>query len=427
VVTNYYDKLFFIDRYVVTRLQSGNWDQQPNDESIYEIGNPNIVETIIDPNIPVNVTLDVNDWGSVDLLAQIVGQGKYNNSNKNQASITQANFKKQKSDILVRVRHNELETLHHSVWIPNCTLDSFSWSYSVDGNATENYTFTGDTDRFYFTDWRDAAIDIGTYASSTTFTTNVDPGSSTFTGLYASINGKIYPFKNGSTDLMTWASNTGSGTVTVTANGTNYGIPSLATGDRIRVLYYRTTPNSTFTQLDTDGIAAVKGGFVEIRMFNDSGSAPSQYTTNLQSVTINGAFTRDDIKELGNYQLVDRPLRNLQLNIDVTMLEDDLALWLNAMGGDSSTTEAKLQDTIDEEQTIEVKIYDNYDKTNLLKTITISNAKVLSSPFNTDVNSNGTITFSLRADEFTVAGSGTSGNRLANAYPTGYPYMGTDS
>ena len=72
-MTNHYDKMFFADEYVVTHLQTGNWDQETTDEDIEEIGNSGIVETIIDPVIPSTVTLNTNDWGSTDLLAQIFG------------------------------------------------------------------------------------------------------------------------------------------------------------------------------------------------------------------------------------------------------------------------------------------------------------------------------------------------------------------
>lgn len=433
---NYYDKLFFVDRYVVTRLQTGSWDQQASDEDIREMGNEGIVETIIDPNIPVSVTLNTTDWGSVDLLAQITEN--YDDSNRNGATIDQDDFKTQKTDILVRVRNNKTQKLHRSVWIPNATLDSIAWSYNVDGNATENYTFTADTDRTMFGTYRDAGIDIGTYATASTFTTNVDPGTSNanFTGLYVSINGELFAWNNGS-DLFTWDTATGSGLVTVTAAGSSAGVPDLTSSDRIRLLYYRTTPGTTFTNLDTNGIGAVRGSYIDIKIYNDT--APTTYTADLQSVDINASFTRNDIKELGAYQVVDRYLADKKFDVQATITENDLKTWANMLGVDSTTWDTyegdspsagaikSLQDAIGETQNIVINIYDNYDKTNLLKTITLTDLALLTSPFSTDVGANGQVTFSLRSDNISIVGAGDSGNRLSSAYPTNYPYMGLDS
>ena len=74
MVVNHYDKLFFIDDgWVITRLQSGGWDQEVTDEDIEEIGNENIIENIIDPIVPNTITLNTNDWGATDFMAQLLG------------------------------------------------------------------------------------------------------------------------------------------------------------------------------------------------------------------------------------------------------------------------------------------------------------------------------------------------------------------
>ena len=111
-MTSHYDKMFFVDEYMVTRLQTGNWDQETTDEDIEEIGNSGIVETIIDPIIPTTVTLNTNDWGSTDLLAQLMGTESTVDggtsaytpaaANRNDWTIDQDEIKVAMCDILVR-------------------------------------------------------------------------------------------------------------------------------------------------------------------------------------------------------------------------------------------------------------------------------------------------------------------------------------
>lgn len=428
VAIKHYDKLAFVDRYIVTRAQSINWDQEITDEDLEEIGHDGIVETIVDPNVPTTVTLNTNDWGSVDLLAQIFGEHIVDGTeyaeasgSRNDAVVESSDSKYQNTDIAVKVRNPDDNTLDRTVWIPNCQLTGISWSYSIDGNATESYTFRGNTDRHFFGAYKDGFVDIGTYASGTTFTTNLS--AATYTGLYASFDGDIYAFNDGTDDLLTWSTTT----VTVTAEGTTAGIPTLTSSTRIRVFCYAASPGS-YAELDTGGIGAIKGSYLQIELNHEDNVTGSARTLRLQSVDINVNYTRDDIKELGNWESVGRPLSKQEVTVEATVLETDLEEWVYMCGAsagqwtnaDTTGLERKITDSIGEDQELQIRVYDTYSHTNLLKTISVENLDMIRSPFSQDVGGNGQISLSLKGSSWSITGGGDVG-RLSTSYPTNWP------
>jgi len=421
-MTNHYDKMFFVDEYMVTRLQTGNWDQETSDEDIEEIGNSGIVETIIDPVIPSTVTLNTNDWGSTDLLAQLMGSESTvdaglsayipASANRNDWTIDEAEVKLAKVDMLVRVRNTESLALEASVWIPNCQIQTINWSYSVDGNATENVTLRGDTDRHFVKNYRQATVEIGTWADATSFnvTTTADTN---HTAVYFTVNGTIYPASN----ISTWAA----GLVTVTSP------TDLADGDRIRLVFYLTTADDDYTELDTSGIGAIKAPYVVIGL-GDPTEGPitsASKTLRLQSVDVNVNVTREDVKEIGSEQLVASVQQKQDVTVDATVLEGDMENLAKIMGvtdADWTTgdVEFKLQDSIGNLNSLFIKIYDDSSQANLLKTLECVEMALLNNPFTQDVGALGQYTLSFRCDNWEWSGSGDLG-RLATSYPTGYP------
>lgn len=418
-MTNHYDKMFFADEYMITHLQTGNWDQETTDEDIEEIGNSGIVETIIDPVIPSTVTLNTNDWGATDLLAQIYGteadvDGAGNAydpaaGNRNSWIIDEAQTKLSKCDMLIRVRDDRTDVLASSVWIPNCQVQTLNWSYSVDGNATENITLRGDTDRHFVENYRQTTVEIGTYASATTFDVTTD--GTNHTELYYSVNGTIYD----ASTVTSWTT----GTVTVTT-------PALVTGDRIRFVFYLTTADDDYTELDTSGIGAIKAPYVVIGLGDDSFVTSASKTLRLQSVDVNVNVTREDIKEIGTEQLVGSPQQKQDVTVDATVLEEDMENLAKIMGVSSADwatgdVEFKLQDAIGNFNELFVRIYDDSSQSDLLKKLEVVNMNLLNNPFTQDVGALGQYTLSFRADNWEWFGYDPTGTRLADTYPTGYP------
>jgi len=413
---NHYDKVWYCDEWVVTRLQSTSWDQEISDEDIEEIGNPGIIETIIDPIVPNTVTLNTNDWGATDFLAQVMGteadvDGAGNSydasgANRNSWIVSSANMDVQKCDLLVQAQDSGFE--RHSTWIPNATATSMNWSYSTDGNATENMTLRGDTDRHLFGEYQDAGIATAVYAGGTTATTTIVATGRT--ALFFSVNGLIYD----DTYITSWSSTT----LTVT------GVPTLTSTDRIRICYFMATPG-TMEQLDTSELGTIKGSYVVASIGEAAYVSPSTKTLRLQSVDVTSTVTREDIKELGTEQLVDTLMTKHEVAVEATVLEEDMENFARMHGvvGSAWTNRAsaglvvKLQDSIGVAQELNVRVYDASAQANLLKTLTCTNLRLLRSPFSLDVGGQSSYTLSLRGDAWLWTGGGAIG-RLVNAYPS---------
>lgn len=425
-MTSHYDKLFFADEYVVTHLQTGNWDQETTDEDIEEISNPGIVETIIDPVIPATVTFNTNDWGATDLLAQLYGteadvDGAGNAydvaaSNRNDWIVDEAQTKLSKVDIVVRVRDDRTDVIGSTVWVPNCQIQTINWSYNVDGNATENITLRGDTDRHFVVNYRQASVNIGVYVSGTTFdVTTTQVATQQWLILYYTVNGTIYDATG-----YTWVD---AGTIVDISGCT--GAPTLVAGNRIRILFYRDVPTDTFTELDTSGIGAIKAPYVVIGLGDDTFITSASKTLRLQSVDVNVNVTREDIKEIGTEQMVESKQTKQDVTIDATVLEEDMENLAKIMGisaADWTTgdVEFKLQDAIGNFNDLFVKIYDDSSQTNLLKTLECAELALINNPFTQDVGSMGQYTLNFKCDNWMWTGNGDLG-RLSTSYPSNYP------
>ena len=417
---NHYDKVWYCDQWVVTRLQSTNWDQEISDEDIEEIGNPGIIETIIDPIVPNTVTLNTNDWGATDFIAQVMGSeadvdgagNPYDSStaNRNDWIVSSADMNVQKCDLICQSQDTQFE--RQSTWIPNAGITSVNWAYSVDGNATENVTLRGDADRHLFGEYRDAGVLVMEYSSGTTAICTSTISAAARTCLFYSVNGTIY-------DDSDVTSLTGATAVlTVTTGG------RFSSGDRIRVCYFEDSPG-TMEQLDTSELGAIKGSYVVASIGEEAYVSPSTKTLRLQSVDVTATPTREDIKELGTEQLVDTLMIKHEVSVEATVLEEDMENFarMHGVAGSAWTNRAstgvvtKLQDSIGVAQELNVRVYDSSTQDVLLKTLICTGLRLLRSPFSLDIGGQSSYTLSLRGDNWLWTGAGDVG-RLVNAYPS---------
>ena len=418
---SHYDKVWYCDQWVITRAQSANWDQEISDEDIEEIGNPGIVETIIDPVIPTTITINTNDWGATDFLAQLMGEkasvrstSPYSDDDnyRNDWVVNSEDMSVQGCDFIVRVRDEKTDTLDRTVWIPGARISSIAWSYSVDGNASENVTLRGDTDLHLIGEYKDAGILIGTFATTDTFTvTLASTAMGGLTELYMTVNDVLYDDTH-----ISWSGTT----VTVSTMPAN-----LVAGDRIRLLWFKDTPATLFDDLDTSAMGAIKGANVIIGLGDAGKIINSTKTLRLQSVTVTATVTREDIKELGTRTIVSSSMKKQEVAIEATVLEDSMENFAYMLGVSAAewTNRAtvgiamKLQDSIGNAQCLYVNVYDDADHTNLLKRLYVSNMRLIKSPFSLDVGGTGQMTLSFKADNWLWTGQGEVGG-LIGAYPS---------
>lgn len=511
------DKLVKVDGFPVLRLQGFDYTDGINSENKEEIGNENLVDVTYDESITVDVTMNTNNWGVVDLLSQLVGEkatsdavyktglllsgttaivnltnastifavgdgisirdvsagisyvrrvslvqgngvtladvlpaaavanDKY--AKVNDYTIDEGDFADASVDLIVPVR--EKSALARTSWIPNCYLMGFDMNYDVNGDSTENYRLKGDMDEDFIGDFMNAYVAIGTRTGATTFTAPIDSDALTdYTAYYLTVNGKKFSagavsgggatYDNAidsiaRTDAYTW-------TITVDSAV----VPSLAAEDRIRLVYYLTTVDSTqYTTLDDRGLISIKKGMVKIRLGDEynvaaGSSVGTNKTINLQSVSIGCSFNRQTIYELGTtnacYRTLDLPVIT---DVTVDMYESDLKFYAEVAGKLATTGTPdtdwdnlvtagdvlKPSDFIGQDNRLIVEVYDDNTQTNLLKKIEVEKLKVASKGNRLSVGGFAMISWGFRADNISIAGQGIpADSRLDEGFTSESPF-----
>ena len=411
------DKLIYVDEWVVTRVQNFNYEPQFTTEDTRELGNSGIVETIVDPYIPTSISMTVNDWGSVDLLSQLMGSSASGDAlysgataDRNTFTVDQDDLKTQRINLLQKVRDNTISTttLDRTVWFPNCYIDSMSFSYSVDGLAQHTFNFMSDTERHFIHDYRDAKVTIGTYASSSTFTTTVTEATDNYLELYAVINGVIY---DATTYITSWTG------TTCTVTGV-----TLADGDQISLVYYVATPGN-YSNLDSAVIGGIKGAYVVMGLTYAAVTAGTTKSLRVQSCNIDVQVNREEDKELGTQGVIGRTVRYpIEVTVSVTVNENDLKDFVERANGGTfaDKDEISVSDLLAKDNNLGIGVYDDHTQTNLLYTLDIEDMRVTGRGATQDVDSRGQVTWTYRADNFSFDGNEDIG-RLATAYPSDWP------
>jgi len=105
-------------------------------------------------------------------------------------------------------------------------------------------------------------------------------------------------------------------------------VASVATGDIIKVYYTsQTAPAVTWTPNDADPIAT-KADSVSIYLYIPGSGKPesTDYLYRLQSITMDVAFTREDVKEIGNTKVVQRGVTDQTVTFTLGRLLDQLTI-----------------------------------------------------------------------------------------------------
>jgi len=416
-------KLVRVDEWPVTRVQAFNISPQMTSEAKRELGNRGIVETAVDTYIPNTVTLNTLDWATTDLWSQLMGENAtadalYSgaSADRNDFTIDEDDFAVQECDFIQPVTDPASGALLHSIWVPNAYITQASLSYSVDGDASENFTFEAYSDYALVGKYKDAYVQIGTYDSSSTFTVTTEVGSPTFAALYVSINDVIY---DAATYVDSWT------TDTVTLTGV-----TVADGDRIRLVYYRITP-AVGTYLDTRGIASVRGSFVQIGLHVEGSVDGDTKTLRIQNAEIQVTVNREEDKEIGTEGVIGRSVKYpIITSVTLTINENDLEEYATLCGLSASWAAResgglllRLQDTIGQDNELWISVYDQNIAASgavLQKLIKLTNLRVTGRDGSHEVDNKGQVTWTFEGDNIELAGQGNTG-RLATAYPTAWP------
>ena len=426
-----------IDGIAARRVQTLGSSTDFTEEKLLELGDLGFAEVTDEP--AVSITMDTNDWGSVNTLGLMANKystafaadnGGYKGSvGDNTYVINQNMFEDAAVDITAPVSEDGL-VLHRTLYLSYCFISSLSFSYDVGGVAVENYSLETDFKRWYLNDHKKALVYEASYTSATTATIAGENLQTGYTGLMVTVNGIVI------SDQLTSVARPGLGsTITLTDNGADTDVTSstpalaLVTGDRIRVLVSQdSTATFPFLVSTPSGIGGLKKGMIDIHLSDVSDTGPVLATTKLlriQSVTIDVDLSREVLEELGNYRAYSRTLQTpIPISATVTVNDTDLNMWadLSALTWNTDLDELDIEDFI-KTSVLEVRLYkDKKDHTidttgsdgttagdnTLLKIIRLENCSVSGESHSISTGGIAQQEFTLTAEDIIVSGTGLS-------------------
>ena len=138
-------------------------------------------------------------------------------------------------------------------------------------------------------------------------------------------------------------------------------ITSVEAGDVIKYWYSSATaPDTQFTLNDSD-VAGIIGDSVSIYLYIPGSGSPSSsdYIYRLQSVTLDVRFDREDIREIGNRNVVQRGVRNSTVTVTLGRILEQFTIEDVLRGSDLGVIDVQ---NLSDEVALIVKIYDENTK-----------------------------------------------------------------
>lgn len=369
------------DEYLAARIQRLDMPANIPTTDIDELGNPQHAGTVRDI---AEVTASIQAFDvSVKLFAALTGTNpdSYPGAGVDISELGDV-------DIIGVVRNATIADYAKSVHLRRCRVDSFTFTYSVDGEATEEYTFMGSEKRWFRYD-----IIVDNYTSA-----NTSPLTLSQTPLQLKNNNRVISYVQDGNYYteVTGAPTAGEGEYSV--SGTSLTTPDAITNYAVAVYHSNTGSNLWVDVSDSSIPAAVRGK--DIPVYIDAGRIDR-----VQSVTIRGTFPVERIEEMGNANVAGYITQVPQVTGDITVLDTDLELIALLTTGDANSADVEFQlceytaDGID----LEIRILDPSDSCELpgsgtvLKTVYIPAITITSEGHTTNVGGSAQQTFSWRS------------------------------
>jgi len=290
------------EEYLAARVQ--NFDMPANlpTTDIDELGNPQHAGTVVD-RPEVTATIQAFDT-SVKLFSVLTGTSltSYPGAGVSINSLTDV-------DIIGVIRDESVADYVKTIHGRKARVTGFSYSYSVDGEATEEYTFTG-TNKRYFR--YDVVVDAYTDSDSSPLTLSETP----------------LILKNG--DYILSYIHDGTYYTEVSSSPTagdgeyQYSAGTLILADAIVTyavaVYHANTGGNEWSDVSDNTIpAAVRGKDINI-------SISANDIKRVQSINIRGDLPTETVEEMGNDEIVGYITQVPKVTGDLEVLDTDLQL-----------------------------------------------------------------------------------------------------
>lgn len=365
------------DSFKASRVQrvSLNTEQQIDTKS--ELGNRLNVGTVKDtPNI--TLSFSAFDVG-IKIFAALTGTNPnaYPGAGVDVRTLAEI-------DAILQIKSDIVEDYVKTIHGRKLQVRDFTYSYSVDGDSTEEYTAIGSSRRYLKYD-----VSVDKFVSGTTSFVLTQTPVQLKNGNYAlsvTLDGEYLTEVSG-------APATGEYRVVGT---------TLTTGDtrtaQVLAVYHANPAGTNWTDVNDSLLpVAIRGKDVDITIGANA-------VNRVQSVTINGNLNVTTVKELGNRDVVGYQRQNPTLEGTITVLDTDNDLIsLFSEGTIGSGVEWQPGDASCSTLPLELKIElvdpcDEVGAATVLKTLVVPAITITSDGYTSNVNDNASVTFNWRSD-----------------------------
>ena len=287
-------------------------------------------------------------------------------------------------DLIAQIKDYTVEDYVKFAHARRCTVRDFSFSYSVDGESTEEYTIIGTQKRWFK---NDVVVDKFT-TGTTSFTLNETP----------------VTLKNGNDCLSVildgvYLEEVASGPVTgeYEVTGTTL-TTSDSRVDQLIAIYQAVPTGTNWNDVnEVDMPAAIRGLDVPVTMLSNG-------IDRVQSVTLNGTFNPETVREMGNRDVVGYQLQVPSVTGTVSVLDTDTELIALFTTGllNPADTEFNASEYTASGIDLEVRLQDPGDKVSpfdVLKTLYVPALIVTSDGFTSNINTNAEQTFDIKSED----------------------------
>ena len=363
------------DALVIPRIQRLSFNSDRPSTDIDELGNRLHAGTSED--VPA-ITATFQDMDVGIKLISILTGNDYNAFPASGVSITDIGT----IDMLVQIKSYTMEDYVKMGHARKCTVRDFSYNYSVDGESTEEYTIIGTKKRWFKNDVVVEKFITGTtsfeLAETPVVLKNGDKALSVILdGVY----------------LVEVAS--GSATGEYSISGT-----TLTTFDsrvtQLLTMYQAVPTGDNWSDVSDDTMpAAIRGTDVPVKL-------KANGIERVQSITINGTFNPETVKEMGNRDIVGYQLQVPSVTGTITVLDTDTELMSLFTTGElnPADTEFSISELTAADISLEINLQDPADKVEpfeILKTLYIPDLIITSEGVTSNVNANASQTFDYKS------------------------------
>lgn len=362
------------DAFLASRVQRAEVSSDTPSTDIDELGNPDHAGTVED--IP-SVTLPFSAFDTgVKIFSTLTGQDPSSAYPSGGVDIEELG----EIDAVIYIRDDDVANYAKSAHARKLRIQDFTFSYSVDGEGTEDYTATG-TERRYF--------------KYNVVVEKFDSGTTSF-----SLSSSPVQLKNGDYcmsvildgDYLTEV-DTADEEGEYSISGTDITTYDTRSNELIAI-YHTAGSGDSWTDVSDDTMpAAIQGKDIEIHI-------SANEIPRVQSVTINGDLNVTEVREMGNDKLVGYQSQVPIVDGSLTVLDTDeelidLLTYGSIGSGETEFGLNEYEDTA--EIPLEVKLTNPASGSQVLKTVYIPTIKVIGDSYTANVNDNAVQVFNFKS------------------------------